>query len=145
MKTAVPVTANDAGSKVSLRLLELNSLHAAFWQKEAEIQNRLMENEANLEITNLMVIEEYARPIPIGFKKSYGDLLKQADAARVIGLRHQARKGGQAPKTGPLQQFIIQCVQSFPEISEHKLLQLLKKHPGVKIDQESDCLAGQSS
>lgn len=102
-----------------------------------------MMNDANLEIAFEWVKEEYARPIPIGFKKCYGEILKQANAFRVIGLRHQARKGGKAPKTGSLQQFIVRCVQSSPDIRERELLRLLKKQPSVAIDQESDCLAGE--
>lgn len=126
-----------------MTLQGINRINDLFWRKERKNQERLMANEANLEIALDLVKAEYATPTYFVLKRSYGTLLHQANTFRTIALKEQASKGGKASKTGPLQKLIIRAIKQNPAINEHKLYLLLKKHPGVRIEQPSETVAGE--
>ena len=121
---------------------ELAETYRDFWTAEQAAAERRMGNPGVLELALSAMAAEMRRQLPLGWRVSIYDALREAETAKSGILFQQSRRAGSADKTDALQAFIIDAVRANRSITLAQLLDSLRQQqqPGgwlEDIDQET--------
>ena len=117
---------------------EFNRKTQEFWEEQKALMDQRMADRDILEIAIATVAFEAMRCVPVQSQMSFEKALQDAAEAKQRILRQQARSGGKAAKTDPLQESIVAIVRQNPGISARALLSDLKYRQGDEIIEQID-------
>ncbi len=119
-------------------LVEFNRKNKAFWDDQKILMDRRIADSAILETAADAIASEAKRGVSIRSQMSFEKALEDAARAGHRFIQQQARSGGKALKSDPLQGTIIDIVRQDPVISSGGLLNELRLLQGDGIIEEID-------
>jgi hypothetical protein len=130
----------DLSTKPPQTIAELNVRAQKFWENQNGLTAERLSRPALVEVALATLESERLRQIPIGYWSSFDKALELAEKSEELFKVEFSRKGGAAPKTDALQQFIIRCIRSRSALTESQLLASLRENRRVfDVREEEVC------
>jgi hypothetical protein len=121
------------------RIVALNALSASFWEKENQLRETRMADDAIRTIAFRDLASETSRRVSVYSQKSLEQALQDAEVTKKQLISELAQSAARAERVDPLQRVITDIVRSNPNIGAKQLLEELRElQPGPVIDEIDD-------
>ena len=130
----------DLSTRPPQTIAELNVRCQKFWENQNKLTAKRILRPALVEVALATLESERLRQVPIGYWSSFDKALEAAEKSEELFKLEFSRKGGTAPKTDALLQFIIGCIRCEPALTERDLLARLRENRRVfEVGAEEVC------
>ena len=121
------------------RIVALNALNASFWEKENQLRETRMADDAIRKIAFRDLASDTSRRVSVYSQKSLEQALHDAEVNKKELISQLAQSAARAERVDPLQRVITDIVRSNPNIGAKQLLEELRElQPGPVIDEIDD-------